>query len=40
MYSMDFIVGKLPESLNDVQFAYDVEGEIAKYIAKSDCEPK
>ncbi|KAJ7841393.1 hypothetical protein B0H14DRAFT_2783220 [Mycena olivaceomarginata] len=31
---------KLPESLNDVQFGYDMEAEIAKYISKSDCEPK
>ncbi|KAF7330239.1 FAD-binding protein [Mycena venus] len=30
---------KLPESLNDVQFAYDMEAEIAKYIAKAGCEP-
>ncbi|KAJ6570075.1 hypothetical protein DFH09DRAFT_421418 [Mycena vulgaris] len=35
-----WIICKLPESLNDVQFGYDVEIEIAKYIAKSDCEPK
>ncbi|KAJ7690132.1 hypothetical protein B0H17DRAFT_1011744 [Mycena rosella] len=33
-------VCKLPESLNDAQFGYDVEVEIAKYIAKSDCEPR
>ncbi|KAJ6577479.1 hypothetical protein B0H19DRAFT_1207920 [Mycena capillaripes] len=31
---------KLPESLNDVQFGYNVEVEIAKYIAESGCEPK
>ncbi|KAJ7760708.1 hypothetical protein DFH07DRAFT_816483 [Mycena maculata] len=30
---------KLPESLNDAQFGYDVEVDIAKYIAKSGCEP-
>ncbi|KAF8207063.1 hypothetical protein K438DRAFT_422245 [Mycena galopus ATCC 62051] len=35
-----WLLCKLPESLNDVQFGYDMEAEIAKYIAKSDCEPK
>ncbi|KAJ7116506.1 hypothetical protein C8R44DRAFT_627586 [Mycena epipterygia] len=35
-----WIVCKLPESLNDRQFAYDVEVEIAKYIRKSGCEPQ
>ncbi|KAJ6608665.1 hypothetical protein B0H10DRAFT_1815324 [Mycena sp. CBHHK59/15] len=35
-----WVVCKLPESLNDAQFAYDVEAEIAKYIAKAQCEPK
>ncbi|KAJ7075155.1 hypothetical protein B0H15DRAFT_867670, partial [Mycena belliarum] len=30
---------KLPESLNDGQFGYDVEIDIARYIAKSGCEP-
>ncbi|KAK7032787.1 FAD-binding protein [Favolaschia claudopus] len=34
-----WIICKLPESLNDSQFAYDVEVEIAKYIAKTACEP-
>ncbi|KAJ7746329.1 hypothetical protein B0H16DRAFT_1557065 [Mycena metata] len=35
-----WLLCKLPESLNDVQFAYDVEIDIAKYIPKSGCEPK
>ncbi|KAJ7454655.1 hypothetical protein FB451DRAFT_1143984 [Mycena latifolia] len=35
-----WVLCKLPESLNDANFGYDVEVEIAKYIAKSDCEPK
>ncbi|KAJ7138700.1 hypothetical protein C8R43DRAFT_1202242 [Mycena crocata] len=30
----------LPKSFNDRQFGYDIEGDIAKYIAKSHCEPK
>ncbi|KAF8146514.1 hypothetical protein K438DRAFT_1910669 [Mycena galopus ATCC 62051] len=29
-----WLLCKLPESLNDAQFGYDVEAEIAKYIAK------
>ncbi|KAJ7760707.1 hypothetical protein DFH07DRAFT_867829 [Mycena maculata] len=34
-----WLVCKLPESLNDAQFGYDVEVDIAKYIAKLACEP-
>ncbi|KAF7375248.1 FAD-binding protein [Mycena sanguinolenta] len=34
-----WLLCKLPESLNDAQFAYDIEAEIAKCIAKSGCEP-
>ncbi|KAJ7220186.1 hypothetical protein GGX14DRAFT_433710 [Mycena pura] len=31
---------KLPESINDGEFGYDVEVDIAKYVAKSGCEVK
>ncbi|KAJ7236263.1 hypothetical protein B0H12DRAFT_1204511 [Mycena haematopus] len=34
-----WLLCKLPESLNDVQFGYDIETEIAKCISKSGCEP-
>ncbi|KAJ7183237.1 hypothetical protein C8R46DRAFT_1066346 [Mycena filopes] len=35
-----WLLCKLPESLNDSQYAYDVEVDIAKYIPKSGCEHK
>ncbi|KAJ7672186.1 hypothetical protein DFH06DRAFT_1124121 [Mycena polygramma] len=35
-----WLLCKLPESLNDGQFGYNVEVEIAKYIAEAGCEPQ
>ncbi|CAK5269307.1 unnamed protein product [Mycena citricolor] len=35
-----WIAQKLPEAMADPLYRYDVEVEIAKYIPKSDCEPK